>query len=349
LKNVSFHPRHLNTVILILVFAITAVFVGSSPAVAAAYSYSINSSSNDDTNTSTSSISYSRSFHYVINEDYQQGSPFNEDTGNSRVADAVRSRSYAYSIDLSTNPDPGSGIFAEVIIPESYIPETSESKVSIKTLAKGTKFATDLYIIESGKPGPIVMIVGGVHGNEPAGYTAAGQITDWDIEKGTLLVLPQANKRADERNVRYLSKEGDLNRDFPQSSGESADNTLSKAIWSALKTYDVEWLMDMHEGFDYYKNKSTDSVGQSLIYYPNSGTYSVVSEIRDTLNVNISNSYKEFSILKYPVKGSLAGAAGQYLGIKSSIMETCDNQSLSTRVNYQLKAAKTLLQELDMM
>ncbi len=226
---------------------------------------------------------------------------------------------------------------------------SSTSCISQVTLAQGTKYATDLYIIDSGKPGPVVMIVGGVHGNEPAGYTAAAEITDWQIEKGTLLVLPQANKLADNKNVRYLSSVGDLNRDFPQSSKESADNTLSKAIWSAVKKYDVDWLMDMHEGYDYYKNSSSSSVGQSLIYYPNSSTKTMASKIVSNLNGGISTSYKKFSLLKYPVKGSLARAAGQYLGVHSFIFETCDNPGLSIRVNYQLKAAKTLLHELDMM
>ncbi len=226
--------------------------------------------------------------------------------------------------------------------------QVSSAGVTIETLAPGSKYATDLYIIESGKPGPVVMIVGGVHGSETAGYTAAAKVTKWSIDKGTLLVLPEANKRAIDNDVRYVSGEGDLNRDFPQSANEGADNTLSRAIWSALKKYDVDWLMDMHEGIDYCKT-SGSSVGQSLIYYPNSSTKNLASKIVAGLNKNISTSYKKFSLIDYPVKGSLARAAGQYLGVHSFIFETCDNLYLSTRVNYQLQAAKTLLQELDMM
>lgn len=226
---------------------------------------------------------------------------------------------------------------------------TTTNKVTTKTLAAGTKWATDLYIIDSGKPGPVVMIVGGVHGNEPAGFTAANKVKSWKIDKGTLLVLPNANKRADERGVRAVKGESNLNRVFPVSSKDSPDTTLSKAIWKVVKDYDVDWLMDMHEGYDYYKNKSTSSVGQSLIYYPNSSTRSVASKIVSTLNKGISSSYKDFSLLKYPVKGSLARSAAQYLGVHAFIFETCDNPSLSVRVNYQLKAAKILLGELDMM
>jgi hypothetical protein len=107
--------------------------------------------------------------------------------------------------------------------------QSSKPKVKVETLAKGTKYATKLYIIDSGKPGPVVMIVGGVHGNERAGYTAAAKVKDWNIKKGTLLVLPKANVMAVDKKVRYLSKQGDLNRKFPKSSSQKGSNTLSRA------------------------------------------------------------------------------------------------------------------------
>jgi predicted deacylase len=228
-----------------------------------------------------------------------------------------------------------------VAAPQTQAATASRTTV---TLAKGTTYATPLYIIDSGKPGPVVMIVGGVHGNETAGYTAAGKVKDWSIKKGKLLVLPQANKKAVARHTRTYN--GDLNRDFPQSSTQSADNTLSRAIYAAVKKYDVDWLMDMHEGYNYAK--ISKSVGQSLIYYPNSTTKTMANAIVKNLNGGISTSYKKFSLFRYPVKGSLARAAGQYLGVHAFIFETCDNPSLSVRVNYQLKAANTLLSRLGM-
>lgn len=271
---------------------------------------------------------------------------------NHHISSTVNadSRTYNYTIGEANSIATAGITTADSSTPTALKNEqpSSKSQVKVETLAKGTKYATKLYIIESGKPGPVVMIVGGVHGNERAGYTAAAKVKDWDIKKGTLLVLPQANVLAVDKKVRYISSQGDLNRDFPQSSVQSADNTISKAIWSAVKKHKVEWLMDMHEGYDYYKNKSTSSVGQSLIYYPSSGTKKVASKIVNTLNGGISSSYKKFSLLQYPVKGSLARAAGQYLGVKGFIFETCDNPSLSVRVNYQQKAARTMLKELGM-
>ncbi len=228
------------------------------------------------------------------------------------------------------------------------IPAQASSREKV-VLAKGTVYATDMYIIKSGKPGPVVMIVGGVHGNEPAGYIAAGRMVNTEINKGTLIVLPRANKRAIERNVRYYKGHGDLNRDFPTSTYGSADGILARAIWSAVKKYDVDYLMDMHEGYNYSKLKSSSSVGQSLIYYPTGYFRSTVSSIVYKLNSYISTNYKEFSLLRYPARGSLTRAAGQYLGVKSFIFETCTKQTLSTRLYYQQKAAQTLLNKLNML
>lgn len=228
-------------------------------------------------------------------------------------------------------------------------PKPAEASTREKVvLAKGTAYATDMYIIKSGKPGPVVMIVGGVHGNEPAGYIAAGKMVDTNIKKGTLLVIPKANRLAVEHEKRYYGGHGDLNRDFPMSKYESPDGALSRAIWAAVKKYNVKYVMDMHEGYDYYKNRSTSSVGQSLIYYPNGYILSKMNAIVNTLNGQISTSYKEFSLLRYPAKGSLARATAQYLGTKSFIFETCTKLSLSTRVSYQQQAANILLKKLYM-
>lgn len=229
-------------------------------------------------------------------------------------------------------------------------PTPAEASTQEKVvLAGGTSYATNMYIIRSGKPGPVVMIVGGVHGNEPAGYIAAGKMVDTDIKKGTLLVIPRANRLAIEHKTRYYGGHGDLNRDFPQSKYQSPDGTLSRAIWAAVKKYNVDYVMDMHEGYDYYKSRSSSSVGQSLIFYPNGNVLANMTSIINTLNSNISSSYRKFSLLRYPAQGSLTRATAQYLGTKSFIFETCTKQNLSTRVYYQQVAAKKLLKRLYML
>ncbi len=229
------------------------------------------------------------------------------------------------------------------VIPQVATAQTSKTI----TLSNGTKYATKLYVIDSGVPGPVVMIVGGVHGNETAGYKAAYKVKSFSIKKGKLLVVPYANLRAVKAHTRSIGG-ADLNRDFPRSKYDSADNVLSKAIFNVVKKYNVDWVMDMHEGANYERIKSSSSVGQSLIYYPDTKTKVIASKIVSSLNKGIATSYKDFSLLRYPVSGSLAKAAAVACGANSFIFETCSRDPLATRVNYQLKAANMLLDYLNM-
>ncbi len=66
-------------------------------------------------------------------------------------------------------------------------------------LAKGTKWETPFYSRDSGKPGPTVVLTGGIHGNEPAGAGAAEQIRHWPIKRGRLIIVPRVNRPGLER------------------------------------------------------------------------------------------------------------------------------------------------------
>ncbi|MGR6836056.1 M99 family carboxypeptidase catalytic domain-containing protein [Syntrophomonas erecta] len=218
-----------------------------------------------------------------------------------------------------------------------------------KVVAAGSQYATELYIIDSGKPGPVVMIVGGVHGDETAGYKTAHKVKNYSIKKGKLLVIPEANKRAVAINKRYVPGEGNLNRHFPKSASRSSATVLSRSIYQVVKDYDVDWLMDLHEGVNYYKNKRSSSVGQTLIYYPANSTRYTVDDIVKELNRNISGSYRKFTLIRHPVKGSLARSTGQFLDVHSFIFETSQKAPLATRIGYQAKAVQTLLKQLNML
>ena len=62
---------------------------------------------------------------------------------------------------------------------------------------RGTQGDTDVYILDSGKPGANALILGGTHGNEPAGYLAAILIVENAVPRsGRLVVLPHANRSA---------------------------------------------------------------------------------------------------------------------------------------------------------
>ena len=137
------------------------------------------------------------------------------------------------------------------------------------TLAAGTEWATPWYATDSGVDGPVVLITGGIHGNEPAGSYAADQIRRWPVRAGKLIVVPRGNQKALEANVRATPgiaySGGDLNRAFPRT-GEpnKAKTELAEALWRFAERIKPDWVIDLHEGIAVHR-KNPNSVGSSIV------------------------------------------------------------------------------------
>ena len=62
---------------------------------------------------------------------------------------------------------------------------------------KGTHGDTEVYVLDSGKPGAAVLVLGGTHPNEPSGVVAAVTlIENCQPKTGVLYVIPRANHSA---------------------------------------------------------------------------------------------------------------------------------------------------------
>jgi predicted deacylase len=132
-------------------------------------------------------------------------------------------------------------------------------------LLEGTVWETPYYVNDSGKAGPTVLVVGGVHGNEPAGTRAAEQIRHWPIVRGKLIVVPAANRPGLAAGTRFLpgvkSPHRDLNRNFP---GENAEGELADALLKLVNDTKPSWVLDLHEGYEF-----------NISHQPTGGKFSV--------------------------------------------------------------------------
>ncbi|HNV03238.1 MAG TPA: succinylglutamate desuccinylase/aspartoacylase family protein [Vicinamibacterales bacterium] len=60
---------------------------------------------------------------------------------------------------------------------------------------RGTSGDTDVYVLDSGRPGATALVLGGTHGNEPAGYlTAIVLVENAAAAEGSVIVIPHANR-----------------------------------------------------------------------------------------------------------------------------------------------------------
>jgi predicted deacylase len=109
--------------------------------------------------------------------------------------------------------------------------------------------------MDSGRKGPLVMVVGGLHGDEPSGSAAALILIDrfagmapgsaTGLRKGILVVVPQANPFAVASGARTGPSGLDMNRLFPGSPGKSEEDGLAIGIFKTGGRADL--VIDLHE------------------------------------------------------------------------------------------------------
>jgi hypothetical protein len=144
---------------------------------------------------------------------------------------------------------------------------------SERVLLAGTPSETRMVIRHSGVRGPAVMILGGVHGNEPGGWLAGDEVSTWEPAAGSLIVVPRSNVQAIASFVRTFEEIGDLNRLYP---GNAASPLLMEqmafAFLETCREFRVEVLLDMHESWAFYAeyppNSGTGALGQTITAGP---------------------------------------------------------------------------------
>ena len=149
------------------------------------------------------------------------------------------------------------------------VPPAGQSE---RMLLPGTQWETAAVLNHSGRAGPGVLVLGGVHGNEPGGWLAAEQIATWTPRTGSLLVVPRANVLATQVLERTLPELGDLNRLYPGSPlGALPMERMAAAIVSLAREFRVGLVLDLHESWAFYAERTQDGtafLGQTITSGP---------------------------------------------------------------------------------
>jgi len=210
----------------------------------------------------------------------------------------------------------------------------------------------EIAVVESGTPGPTVLVIGGIHGNELAGVEAAKRIAEWKILRGRLLIIAEANPdalKAQKRLIPGVDKdEADLNRNFHLGpNGCQPIGHVAAQLWKIVSEQSPDWLVDLHESVNFRK-VDKQSVGNTVIVCPNDQTVAVVEKLLDAVNNTIADDTKKYVMLQPPAKGSLARAAAETLKAHAMLIETTRREPLETRVSQHCLLVGRLLRELGM-
>ena len=178
--------------------------------------------------------------------------------------------------------------------------------VSLSSHAQQWDFT--LHKHTSSQPGPTMLVIGGIQGDEPGGFNAASLlVTDYRIQSGEVWVVPNLNFESIIKRSRGVH--GDMNRKFKGIRQNDPEFNLVEKIKSIIKDTQVDIILNLHDGSGFYRTEYVDKLrgpqrwGQSLIIDQtaligvNYGQLSTIAEaIIQQANLKIKNKEHRYHI-----------------------------------------------------
>jgi len=220
-----------------------------------------------------------------------------------------------------------------------------------------------VHFIQGEKPGPTIMIQGGIQGDEDAGFITSQILTRTKVHTGNLLIVPRADVPSIHLHKRQFNV--DLNRRFDRDYDRYFEDRLARVIRFLIGKCDG--FIHLHEGSGFHTPDRIDDLhgphryGQSVII--DTDVYKdrlFLARMVDTVleRVNTEVTPKEFSFrlfntrtfsseTAYPEQQkSLSFYAVKELNIPALAIEVSKNISdLDWKVRHQIKVVGGFLEE----
>lgn len=232
----------------------------------------------------------------------------------------------------------------------------------LSTYALSANLHYSLIKKESGKEGSTLLIVGGIHGDEPGGYFAPMLLARYyKIESGTLWIVPNLNFDSIVKNSRGIN--GDMNRKFAKIETKDKDFDTVTEIKKLILNPKVDLTLNLHDGQGFYREKNIDknfnqkAWGQATIIdqqqIPNAkygNLADIATKVNQETNVGLIEDVHEFNVKNTNTKtqDKAMQQSLTYFSITNNkpafAIETSKNiTNLSQKVFYQLKTIEKFM------
>ncbi len=133
-------------------------------------------------------------------------------------------------------------------------------------IGRNRLYQTFFSILDSGRPGPRVLVQAGIHGDERAGVYALEQLLPrLRVHSGLLIIIPRLNPPALAINRRYYHL--DLNRVFPGLPvPDPYEYALAREIYTLVKDNQIEYTLTLHEARTLHSPRRDKTFGQTIVY-----------------------------------------------------------------------------------
>ncbi|HEX5623982.1 MAG TPA: M99 family carboxypeptidase catalytic domain-containing protein [Sulfuricurvum sp.] len=104
-----------------------------------------------------------------------------------------------------------------------------------------------------------LLVIGGIHGNEPGSYFAASILTQYyTITKGNLWVIPNLNHTSILMNSRGVN--GDMNRKFADIDPNDPDLSIVEELKNIIVDPKVDLILNLHDGHGFYRKEYKNTI-----------------------------------------------------------------------------------------
>ncbi len=219
-----------------------------------------------------------------------------------------------------------------------------------------------LYKKEGEKPGNTLLVIGGIHGNEPGGYYAPSFLVRYyTVTKGSLWVVPNLNFDSIVKFRRGIY--GDMNRKFAKISKNDKDYKIVRDIQKIILNPQVDMILNLHDGHGFYRGSWQNSIfnpaawGQACIIDQEKIKTSkfgdlgkIAAEVSSVLNTDLKKNFHYFNVknTKTKFQDEQMRLSLTYFAITHNkpafAIETSKNiKDLPTKIYYQLRAIEEFM------
>lgn len=201
-------------------------------------------------------------------------------------------------------------------------------------IAQGTEWENTVRVLRGKADGPAVYLIGGVHGDETAGWTAANRVKDWELKAGTVYVLSPANVYGAEHDQRETRSKRDLNRNFPGNPDGWDAERIAASIYADVADKRPALVLDLHETRG-ATQPERDDLSNSIILWDVAPVSDLVWGLLEDSAAGTLGDVP-LTLLGSPPEGSVNRTVSENLGIPVITVETWRGEELETRVKRQL-------------
>ena len=234
--------------------------------------------------------------------------------------------------------------------------------VSASVVCFSANLHYSLHKLETNKGGDTLLIIGGIHGNEPGGYFAPMLfIKHYKIENGNVWVVPNLNFDSIVANQRGIY--GDMNRKFALIKTTDKDYKIVEDIKKLMLEPNVKLILNLHDGHGFYRKYYKNGIfnpqawGQACIIDQNAlgcvkygNLAEIASRVSQKNNVLLEEDVHEFNVKNTETKekDQAMRQSLTYFAVQNKkpamAVETSKNiTDVPTKVLYQLKSIEEFM------